>query len=221
MRPLIIFGTEAFAEFSHYYFTNDSDYTVAAFTVDGKYVRQDTFQGLPVVPFEEIEGRFPPAQADMFVAVGIREVNQFRARKVAEAEGKGYRLAHYISSLATVPKGFTLGGNSMVMEHVIVQPFAQIGRNTIIWPSSGIAFHNRIGDHCWLVTVTHGERVTVGDYTFEGLGTVVAPFVTVGRSNLIGAGALILRDTKDFEVYRGAGSKPSRVPSSRAARLVE
>ena len=221
MNGLVIFGTEAFAEMVHYYFTTDSPYKVAGFTVDGQYLKEPTFKGLPVVPFEEVQQAFSPAAFDMFIAVGIRDVNRFRARKVEEAERKGYRLASYLSSHALVRPELVLGPNTMVMEHVIVQPFTQIGRNTIIWPSSNIAFHNCIGDHCWLVIVSQGERVTIGDYTFIGLGSMIAPSVTVGRSNLIGAGALILHDTKDSEVYRGNGSKPSRVPSHRAARLLE
>ncbi len=32
---------------------------------------------------------------------------------------------------------------------------------------------------------------------------------------VVGAGATILKDTKDFEVYRASATKPSRVPSTR------
>ena len=50
----------------------------------------------------------------------------------------------------------------------------------------------------------------------NGMPTI-ASFTTVGKRNLIGAGAVILKNTKDFEVYRGHGSAPSRVPSTRFA----
>src|SRR5436309_151954 len=40
-------------------------------------------------------------------------------------------------------------------------------------------------------------------------------FVAVGIRKVIGAGALILRSTRDDEVYRGQASTPSRVPSNR------
>jgi len=221
MKKLVIFGAENFAEISHYYLTHDSEYAVVAFTVDGAYMRENSFRGLPVVPFEDVVRHFPPSDHDMLVAVGIRELNSFRARKVAEAEAKGYALASYLSSRARTAQDLVLAPNTMIMEDVTVQPFATIGRNTIVWPACRIAMYDRIGDHCWLVTISTGESVTIGDYSFVGLASVLAPYVSVGRNNLIGAGSLILNSTKDFAVYRGAGSKPSRVPSNRAARLLE
>jgi acetyltransferase-like isoleucine patch superfamily enzyme len=55
----------------------------------------------------------------------------------------------------------------------------------------------------------------VGDFTFIGLNATVAPFLTVGQSNVIGAGALILKSTQDNQVFRGHASTPARVPSDR------
>lgn len=221
MKPLVIFGTGTFAELSHYYFTSDSAYTVVGFTVDGQYQRETTFKGLPVVAFEEVERHYPPSEFEMFVALGIRQVNGFRARKVDEAERKGYRLASYLSSRAVTPADLVLAPNCMVMEYAVVHPFAQIGRDTIVWPATGVTVHDRIGEHCWIVAANIGESVTIGDYTFVGIGTVIAPFVKVGKRNVLGAGSVIASDTKDSEVYRGPASRPSRVPSERAARLLE
>src|SRR4051794_40387181 len=98
MSKLILFGTRAFAELAHYYFTHDSPYSIVAFTVDGIYLQESTYKGLPVVPFEEVHLHFPPDGHDLFVAVGIGKVNRRRAAKVAEAEAKGYRLAGFLSS---------------------------------------------------------------------------------------------------------------------------
>jgi sugar O-acyltransferase (sialic acid O-acetyltransferase NeuD family) len=215
---LVIFGTRNFAEIAHYYFTHDSPYTVQAFTVDGAYLREATYCGLPVVPFEELPAAFPPDQYALFVAIGISRVNAARAEKVAEAEARGYRLASFLSSRADVAAGLVLRPNSMVMERAGIQPFVTLGRNTIIWSATRIGFHGRIGDHCWLVGPLLGESVTVGDFSFAGLNATIAPSVSVGRSNIIGAGALVLHDTPDDAVYRGPESARSRVPSHRLWR---
>ena len=218
MKRIVIFGTKNFAEISHHYFTHDSDYTVSAFTVDSPYVKEATFKGLPVVPFEEVERQFPPAAYDMFVAVGIQGVNMLRSTKVDEAEKKGYRLASFLSSKASVNSDLVLRPNTMIMESVWIHPFVEIGRDSIIWSASRIAFHTRIGDHCWIVSAIFGESVTVGDHSFIGLSATIAPNVSIGKRNIIGAGALILKDTKDFEVYKGHASTPARVPSTRLWR---
>jgi carbonic anhydrase/acetyltransferase-like protein (isoleucine patch superfamily) len=211
MKNIVILGTRNFAEIAHYYFTHDSEHTVVAFTVDAAYLKEGSFLGLPVVPFEELDQHFPPAQYAMFVAVGHQKLNTQRASKVADAEAKGYRLVSFVSSKADVPPELEVGPNSMVMERSTLQPFVKVGRDTIIWSTTRLGFHTRVGEHCWLVCPLLGESVTVGDYTFVGLNATIAPHRSIGRSNVIGAGALI----NDFEVYRGQSSKPSRVPSTR------
>jgi sugar O-acyltransferase (sialic acid O-acetyltransferase NeuD family) len=218
MSKLVIFGARAFAEIAHYYFTHDSNHTVAAFTVDGAYLRETSFRGLPVVAFEEVERDFSPSDCGMFVAVGIGRVNRARAEKVAGAEAKGYPLASFVSSRADVAADLVVRPNTMIMERAGIQPFVEIGRDTIVWSSSRIGFRTRIGDHCWIVGPILGESVAVGDHTFLGLNATIAPSVTIGRSNVIGAGALIVSDTADGQVYRGRASTPSRAPSGRLWR---
>jgi sugar O-acyltransferase (sialic acid O-acetyltransferase NeuD family) len=215
MKKLVIFGAANFAELAHYYFTQDSPYAVAAFTVDARYAKESAFRGLPVVAFEEVAKRYPPDGHDLFVAVGLAGLNKARAAKVAEAEAKGYRLAGFLSSKAEVSPELEVPPNSMVMEHSTIQPFVRIGRDTMIWSGTGIGFGTRVGDHCWIVAARFGESVTVGDYSFIGLNATIAPGVAIGASNVIGAGALIVNSTRDLAVYRGQASAPSRVPSTR------
>src|SRR5262249_18759754 len=102
MKDLVIFGTGPFAEITRYFVERDSDYSVVAFTVDAAYLTGDTFRGLPLVPFEDVCGAFPPSQCEMFVAMGIQKVNQQRAGTVAAAEAKGYKLASFLSPKAKV-----------------------------------------------------------------------------------------------------------------------
>ena len=215
MAAIVVFGTRAFAELAHYYFTTDSPHKVVAFTVDAEYLAEPSFKGLPVVAWDEVEREFPPAEHEMFVAVGFHRLNTTRAAKVAAAEAKGYRVASFLSSRADVDPGLVLRPNTMVMERAGIQPFVEIGRNTIVWPTTRIGFRTRIGDHCWIVSSIFGESVTVGESTFVGLNATVAPGISLGRGNVIGAGALITRDTKDHEVYRGAASRPATAPSHR------
>ena len=59
MKELIIFGTADIAQLAYFYFSNDSDYKVAAFTVDAEYIKVNEFCGLPVVPFEEVIRTLP------------------------------------------------------------------------------------------------------------------------------------------------------------------
>lgn len=216
---LVIFGTGSFAKLSHYFFTHDSNYTVVGFTVDQAFLKNSSFQALPVVPFETVEQIFCPTEHHMFIALGIHKVNQIRAAKVEQAQTKGYPLASYVSSRAGFSADLQVGANSMIMEGAGLHPFVEIGLDTVILSATRIGFDTRIGNHCWLVGAILGESVTVGDYSFIGLNATIAPGCTIGKRNVIGAGALILNSTRDDEVYKGLASQPARVPSSRLWQL--
>ena len=74
-RNLVIFGSNEIAELSHYYFTKDSDFKLQAFSLDGDFIKESTFLGLPVVPFEEITSHFPPQDNSIFIALSYSKVN--------------------------------------------------------------------------------------------------------------------------------------------------
>ena len=79
------------------------------FTVEKDYIDSNTFQNRPLIPFEDIEIKFPPEKFKMFIALGYKELNQLRARIYKDAEKRGYELISYISSKAFVWKNVEIG----------------------------------------------------------------------------------------------------------------
>jgi sugar O-acyltransferase (sialic acid O-acetyltransferase NeuD family) len=203
----------------HYFFTEDSNYEVAGFIVDAEYLDRTSFCGLPVIAYEEFRQTVRPDQAEVFVAVGVAKINTLRAKKVAQVQEDGYRLASFVSSTTAIRKDFAVGPNTMIMDHVLIHPQVHIGADTVIWTGSRIALKVRVGDHCWITSAIIGDSATIGDFSFIGLNATVAPFVQVGSHNLIGAAAVILQNTKDYAVYRGPRSKPSPVSSLRIRNI--
>ena len=55
MKKIIVFGVGEFADIAYYYFTHDTDIEVASFTVEPGYIDEDSFNGLPVIPFVVLE----------------------------------------------------------------------------------------------------------------------------------------------------------------------
>jgi len=215
-KKLVLFGAREFAEVLAYYFIHDSAYELAAFTVDGAYMEGDRFYDRPVVPFEELEERFPAEQHDLFVAISYQKMNRIRAQKVAEAKAKGYGLAAFVSSKAQVWAGYQPQENSFVMEHNVVQPFSRIGRNSILWAGNHIGHHAIIGENCFLAShIVVSGMVRVGDFSFIGVNATLRDGITIGQASLIGAGALIMGDTQDEEVYVAEATKPRGISSSR------
>jgi hypothetical protein len=144
MRQIVIFGTGDMAELADFYFTNDSAYQVAGFAVDAAFRNQAEFRGRPVVAFEDVGKEFPPDRYGMFVAVGYSKVNAVRAGKLAAARARGYRIATYVSSRATVFPVFEPKENCFILEDNTIQPFASIGANVTLW-STGACLSNS----CW------------------------------------------------------------------------
>jgi sugar O-acyltransferase (sialic acid O-acetyltransferase NeuD family) len=215
-QQIVIFGTGDVAELADFYFSHDSDYDVAAFSVDEAYIKQNEFRGRPLVAFERIAELFPPARFGFFVAVGYAKLNDIRVEKMAAARAKGYRLVSYLSSRATVFPGFELKENCFILEDNTIQPFARIGSNVTLWSGNHIGHHSIIEDDVFLashVVVSGGARV--GQGSFVGVNVTIRDRVTIGRKCVLGAGALVLEDQPDFSVVAPRGTERSKVPSTR------
>ena len=77
-KGLVIFGTSQISELAHYYFSNDSDYQVIAFTVEDEFAKSSNFLGLPIIKWSQIQLTYPPAEYDLFIAVSYNQINELR-----------------------------------------------------------------------------------------------------------------------------------------------
>ena len=215
MRDVVIFEIGEIAQVIHYYLTQEASRNVVAFTVDDQYRTAERLLGLPVVGFANIEQSYPPGTHEMFVAMSYKKVNKLRQGKVAEAEAKGYGLASRCQPARDRLVGFVANPNTIVMENNVVQPFAKIGRNVIVWSGNHIGHHSTIEDHCFIAShaVISGS-VTIGEGSFVGVNATIRDNVTVGSHNVLGA-ALILANTPDDAVFMGEATPMSKVPSHR------
>jgi sugar O-acyltransferase (sialic acid O-acetyltransferase NeuD family) len=202
MADLVIFGTGDVARIAHYYFTEDTPHRVVAFTVDRDYRDATSLLGLPVIDFEEVERHHAPSAFKMFVAVSYARMNQVRAAKYAEAKAKGYELLTYVSSRCSFLTKEPIGDNCMVQEDNTVQPFVKIGNNVTLWSGNHIGHDSTIEDHCFIAShVVVSGRVQVGSYSFIGVNATLRNGITIAPRSLIGAGAVILKNTEEGGVY--------------------
>lgn len=219
-RKLVIFGTGEIAQLAHYYFTHDSAYDVVAFTVDEAFLRETEFCGLPVVSFETLVEHYPTAEHDMFVALSYSKLNEVRKTKFEASLERGYGMASYISSKATVLNKGSIGRNCFVLEDNTIQPFSNIGDNVTLWSGNHIGHHSSIGSHTFIsshVVVSGG--VKIGERCFIGVNATIRDHVEIGDRCIIGAGAIILQDVEPEGVYVVATTERSKVPSSRVRKI--
>lgn len=219
-KKLIIFGAGDMAELAFEYFSIDSNYEVAAFTVDADYLPSEQFMGKPIVGFESVSTAFPPNEYSLFVALGYSSLNETRKAKYLAAKAMGYELASYVSSNATVLNGGCIGDNAFILEDNTIQPFVEIGCNVVLWSGNHIGHHTRIGDHCFFAShIVVSGRVDVGEACFIGVNATLRDHITVGEKCIIGAGALLLGNADAGGVYVGSATERSKVPSSRLRKI--
>lgn len=219
MKPLVLFGTGELADLAFYYFGKKGGRVISAFTVDAAHLKENTLHGLPVAPFEDVTKAFPAATHDMFIAIGSNKLNAIRAQKYAEAKLRGYALATFISPDSAVHTD-KIGDNCFIMDYNNIHPYCTVGNNVIFSNDNHIGHHSVIGDHCFISSnVVMGGGAHIGEYSFLGINATIRDHVKVGKRNIIGAAALILKDTQDDEVYSVEHTHPRETKSDRITKI--
>ncbi len=202
MSKVIIFGTGDIAQIANYYFKIDSEHEVVAFTVNQDYMNGTEYEGLPLVPFEKIADIYPPGSHQMFIALSYSKMNKNRAAKYYEAKEKGYKLVSYVSSKCTYLSQYEHGDNCFIFEDNTIQPYVRIGNNVTLWSGNHIGHHSVIKDHNFISShVVISGHCTIESNCFLGVNSSLAHKVTIAKETLLGAGAVISKNTEEKGVY--------------------
>jgi sugar O-acyltransferase (sialic acid O-acetyltransferase NeuD family) len=219
MGDVVIFGAGRIAEVAKVYMDRFGDDRVVGFTVDAAYATEETFHGLPVVPFEDLERHFPPSQALLLGPLSYRRMNEFRRDRHAEAKARGYRFASYIDPRSSVMTD-VIGENCFILEANVIQPFAQVGDGVIIWSGSHVGHHGVIDDFAFLSShVCLGGGVHIGERCFLSGKSGVESGLRVGAGAFVGSGAKVRRDIPEGGVLPGAKDLMAPYTAERIKRL--
>lgn len=207
-KPLVIFGTAEMAELARFYFENDSEYRVVAFTVDDNFVTGDSFQGLPLVPFSEVIKRFAPTAFEMHIALSYARLNRLRQEKYEQAKQAGYRLVSYVCSKSVTWPDLTIGDNCLILENQTIQPGVRIGNNVMIWSGNHIGHGTQIGNHSYISShVAISGHCKIGERNFLGVNSALGDFCEIGDDCFIAMGANITRNVRTGSVCLGTKSE--------------
>lgn len=219
-KKLIVFGIGKIAEVIFYYAKHECGFDVAAFCVDAKYKKEDLFQGLPVVSFDEVAKNYPAESNDMFIGIGYHDLNRIRETKCMEAKEKGYTLASIISPLANIPSNVTVGENCFIMPPAIIHPCVTIKNNVFVWSGTMIGHHSIIDDNCWLTSSCNiSGNVHVGANTFLAVNATIGHSVSIGKNCFIGANALVTKNLEEEKVVIAESTKPIRLNSKQFLKM--
>ena len=134
--------------------------------------------------------------------MSYRNVNRVRAEKYRAARDLGYRLATYVSRRCTFLSETPPGDNCFILEDNTIQPFVTIGNDVTLWSGNHIGHDSVIEDHCFLAShIVVSGHCRVGAYSFIGVNATLRNGITVAPESVVGAGALIMKDTVAKGVY--------------------
>ena len=215
MADVVVFGVKDFASLAHFYLRHDSPHRVVAFTVNREYVPAAAeFEGLPVVPFEELESRFPPDRVSAFAPMSHRKMNRARKEVYEALKSRGYPLISYVSSRATTFPGGQIGDNCFILEDNTIQPFATIGDNVVVWSGNHIGHHSTVRDHAFITShVVISGHCDIGSYSFLGVNATLKDQIVLGEGTLVGMAAIITKSTEPWSLYKADSTRASKVSS--------
>jgi len=209
---VVIIGAGEFAEIAYQYLTHDSPYDVVGFSIGREFLDRPEIFGLPVVPFDELESHFDPASHEAIVAVTYAHLNRVRTALYEQTKEKGFRLCTYISSRAFVWDGVEIGENCFVFENNVLQYGVKIGNNVVLWSGNHIGHQTHIAENCFISShVVISGYCRIGAGSFLGVNSTLADNLVVAADTVVGAGAVLVRDTESGKVYKGnpaVGSEP-------------
>lgn len=211
---VVIVGAGVVGALALEYFAYDSPHEVVAFSAEREFITTETFCGLPVVPLDQLVMAYPPTEYQVFVAVAasptVTVLNRVRRRLYGAVKAFGYSCASYISSRAAfISPTAEIGENTIVAEGNSLHYKSRVGNNVILLSGVHVGHRSVVEDDCFFssqVAIAGDSRVGRG--SFLGISSSVAFRITVAEDCLIGAGAVIVKDTSPRQVYVGNPARP-------------
>ncbi len=212
MADVVVFGAGDAAQLAKFYFERFGEHRVVGFTVDADRVQAASYEGLPVVAWEDLEERFPPEAVRLFAPIGYAKLNAVRKARFNDGRARGYRFATFIHPNASY-YGTPVGENCMILEPSYINPFSEIGDNVMFW-GGVIGHHVRVADHCFLTRAIVMAHASLGERCFVSFSDVL-DHVTIGEACVIARRAYVTEDLPSNCVVVGPPSVRLKIPSGR------
>jgi len=129
-------------------------------------------------------------------------------------QGHGLHDRSLRSSEARVHSRIPLGEGCVVLPGAVIEPFVTVGANAMVWANVTLAHHCSVAEHCWIASgsVVSGQARVLRN-TFVGVNATIVNAIRVAEYNIIGAAAMVSKDTKPNSVHLSRSAEPLRYSS--------
>ena len=137
--------------------------------------------------------------------------NRTRKKLAEELSQQGVTFGMGIHPSVIMSKYASVDEGTVIMQGVVIQSCAKIGKHCIVNTSASIDHDNVLGDFVHISPhATLCGEVEVGEGTWIGAGTVVKQCVKIGKWSVIGAGSVVVHDIPDGVLAYGNPCKVIR-----------
>jgi len=215
MKKLLLAGNATTAEIIASYLAKDHRYEVVATVVDDKYLSLGNINGIANISISQVTSAFPPdSEVSFMMAMGYDDLNRTRQSFFDKVKELGYSIETYVHPDAKIYTQYPLGEGCIVLPNSVVEPFVQVGLNTIIWSNVTLAHHSIIDKNCWIASgAVISGRAMVKRNTFVGVNATIVNETVVSEYNIIGGNAFVTKNTKAHEVYLARSAEKWRFTS--------
>ena len=187
MKKVILAGHAVTANILRCYLENDPRYQVIASTVDDDFLSQDSGG---TVGLSSLLALYPPSDHVIMMAMGYHALNQSRESMFYRLKEMGYTIETYIHKDAKVYTKNPVGEGSVILPSAVVEPYVDIGMNTMVWANVTLAHHSSIASHCWIASgAVISGFAKIARNCFIGVNATIVNNLSIGEYGVIGAGA--------------------------------
>lgn len=213
-RRIILAGNAVTAQILYSYLASDPRYELVGLTVDDEHVSRGRLSGVESAPISKAKQAFSPNECRVVMAIGYDNLNRVRESVFLRLKSMGYTIETYVHPHARVHTANPLGEGCVVLPGAVIEPYAAVGANTMVWTNVTLAHHCSVAEHCWIAagTVVSGQAKVLRN-TFLGVNSTIVNDVTVSEYTIVGAAAMVSKDTKPHTVHLARSAEPFRFSS--------
>ncbi len=196
----ILFGTSVYSRLLHHYIEKDTNDEILAFTVEKEYLKEDHFDNLPVVCFENLNELFDMSNISILITCGYHKMNDIRKKIFNKCDEYGYNIGSFIHSTAQVD-GVSFGRGNIVMPHVLFHPYVKVGDANIFCEYSMMEQETKIQNYNFIGPKSFlGAYINLENNNDFGIGTIIGDKLNIGNYNLIGSGSVLSKSIGDYNI---------------------
>lgn len=215
MKHAVIIGAGTQGQMYASYFL-EAKIPLFGFIDDDPELKGQLVNGIPVIGnFKDLfSSEFKKKITDVYCPIGD---NQIRLNYLKTLKIEGYNTPSFIHHSVSIAPDVTLGEAIYMLPGNIIMPHTSIGNYLMINTNTTIAHHVKIGDGVFMSSgVKIGAGMEIGDLAYIGMGvTVMTGVKVVGKSCLLGAGTVIIRNVNNNAVMVGNPGKELRIKDSK------